>query len=219
MKYFFQIVLLSLIVSCVDQKRMNMINDVDDSVSEISQNYGVQLTYEVTLSDESTHRLVLTVHDSIKYAATYGAMVSDIYESLEKKGILYDRYIIKNVAEVIAVDYRQDDLIKIIQCQSVADKLINDLVNNSFSLASEVQYLDSSTFNSDELDQLRDYCESSLDGKITDIGFELTSYRGDACCVFVWFVESTVVSITVNLTKNDCKVFNINFSDKYVLFG
>ncbi|PHR26238.1 MAG: hypothetical protein COA38_15395 [Fluviicola sp.] len=198
-----------LITSCVNQENLSSVNELNQIVEQVANKHNCKLTYEIFISDEKTNPLNLTLHNSVDYTATVGSIIEDCYLELSKKNIYYDRYILKNNQGVLGIDISRKDLEKVLKCKPTAERVIESLADKTFlSVATE---LDSVHFKPEQIELMQKYCEEKFSGKVEHIGFEAATENGQLYCAYVAFIDTTFVGVTINLSKDNCKIFGISF--------
>jgi hypothetical protein len=197
------------LTSCVNQESVNSVSEINQILEKVANKHKCKLTYQIFLSEEESNPLSLTLHNSIDYTATVGSIIEDCYSELSKKGIYYDRYILKNSQGVLGMDISRSDLEKAINCKPTANNVMTSLADKKFTTVREE--LDTNFFKQKDIDLVQKYCEEKFNGKYRYIGFEIAKENGHTYCAYVAFIDTTFVSTTVNLSNNNCKIFGLNF--------
>lgn len=197
------------LASCVNQESVNSLGEMNQIVEKVANKHKCKLTFQVFLSDEESNPLTLTLHNSIDYTATVGAIIEDCYLELSKKGIYYDRYILKNSQGAIGMDISRSDLEKAINCKPTANKVLTSLADKKFSTVRDE--LDTNFFKPADIDLIQKHSEEKCNGKYRYIGFEVAQEKGQTFGVYVAFLDTIFVGTTINLSNNNCKIFGLNF--------
>lgn len=208
MKKIIILLLGILIGGCVNQDKINSINELTPILERVANKHKCKLTYTVFLSDEKTYPLNLVLQSSLDYKATVGAIIEDCYLELAKKNIFYDRYTLKDSQGVLGMDISRKELERVLQCKPTAQRTIAALAGKQFlSVASE---LDTVYFKPDQIAKVQQYTEEKLHGQVREIGFEIAVDKGELYCAYAAFIDTTFVTATINLSKKNCKIFGLH---------
>ncbi len=208
MKFPILFLLGLLINSCVNQENTKAVKSLNTAIENVSNKYKCQLTYKIILSDEKTNPLNLTLHNSVEYTATIGAIIEDCYVELAKKGIYYDRFILKNSQGVVGMDISRENLEKAIKCKPTAVRVVKALAADD--IQSVLQDLDTNYIKPEGMVILQKDA-GRLEGIGNYIGFEVAEEKGQLYCIYINFFGSDPVSAICNLEESDCGIIGLSF--------
>lgn len=197
------------LLGCQQQNTTNHLNELDSTIKAIAKKYQVTLTFKIFLSKEESNPLVLITDDHITYTATLGLIVKDCYQQLEKKGIQFDRFIIQNSKGDIGIDISQVHLNQVLNCQINIRHLTDELMNGHFESLEE--HLDTTVFKPEQIEMVKVQAMERLQGNVTEIGFEIQQENNQTYCMYEFIMDTTFVSVTVNLDKKNCKICGLQF--------